>query len=303
MILGYYGHNRFISDNVISYPTVLKNEVPRFSKESFINEILLNKLEHLLKLLEWNVEHNIKFYRVNLDELYPFMDKLSLVTLPKWNKIQQKFTEIGNYIKSNDIRLTVHSSMNTILGSDKDYVTKASIRRLNGYSIIFDFMGLPDNDFYCINTHIGTTVGSKESSINRFATNFEKLYQTTQNRLVVENDDKSSMYSIRDLLEVHKKIGIPITLDYLHHSFNNDSISEKEALDLILPTWKTVPKVHLTSSIINENINAKNKRKHADYLYEKFETYDLVEVNKIYGMIESNLSLEALLQYEKKYNI
>jgi UV DNA damage endonuclease len=36
-------------------------------------------------------------------------------------------------------------------------------------------------------------------------------------RLVVENDDKGSMFSIRELLELHKMCGVPLTFDFHHH--------------------------------------------------------------------------------------
>ena len=55
--------------------------------------------------------------------------------------------------------------------------------------------------------------------MDRFCKNFEKLSESVQGRLTVENDDKESMYSVKDLMYIHERIGIPIVFDYHHHLF------------------------------------------------------------------------------------
>jgi UV DNA damage endonuclease len=42
--------------------------------------------------------------------------------------------------------------------------------------------------------------------MDRFITNFERLSKSVQNRLTIENDDKASMYSVKDLMYIHNKI-------------------------------------------------------------------------------------------------
>ena len=49
--------------------------------------------------------------------------------------------------------------------------------------------------------------------------NFERLPNSVKHRLTVENDDKASMYSVKDLMYIHERIGIPIVFDYHHHKF------------------------------------------------------------------------------------
>ena len=53
--------------------------------------------------------------------------------------------------------------------------------------------------------------------MDRFCKNFENLSPSVQGRLTVENDDKESMYSVKDLMYIHERIGIPIVFDYHHH--------------------------------------------------------------------------------------
>lgn len=46
-----------------------------------------------------------------------------------------------------------------------------------------------------------------------------RLSPNCRARLTVENDDRPSMYSVPDLMYLHKLIGIPIVFDFHHHKF------------------------------------------------------------------------------------
>jgi hypothetical protein len=52
--------------------------------------------------------------------------------------------------------------------------------------------------------------GDKQSAMDRLITNFKRLSPSVRKRLTLENDDKASMYSVRDLMYIHKNTGIPI---------------------------------------------------------------------------------------------
>ena len=52
-----------------------------------------------------------------------------------------------------------------------------------------------------------------------FCSNFKKLPVCVKNRLTVENDDKESMYSVKDLIKIYEKIKIPIVLIIIIISF------------------------------------------------------------------------------------
>ena len=68
--------------------------------------------------------------------------------------------------------------------------------------------------------------------MDRFCKNFEKLSPSVQGRLTVENDDKAtSMYSVKDLMYIHERIGIPIVFDYHHHNSTQVVLSEQENLN------------------------------------------------------------------------
>jgi UV DNA damage endonuclease len=53
----------------------------------------------------------------------------------------------------------------------------------------------------------------------------------------VENDDRTNLYSIADLLPLHAMAGIPLVFDYLHQALLPGGMSEEEALLAALGTW------------------------------------------------------------------
>ena len=100
-----------------------------------------------------------------------------------------------------------------------------------------------------------------------------------------------------------KKIGIPITFDYLHNKCNPSMHSEQEALELCLSTWpEGIPAItHYSASKRDyEDPTAKDVA-HSDWLYEKIETYGLnfdieLEVKmKEKALLEYNIKIEKIL--------
>jgi UV DNA damage endonuclease len=104
---------------------------------------------------------------------------------------------------------------------------------------MFDMLGYAPSFENKINIHIGATYGDKTSTIARWIKNYYVLSEACRSRLVIENDDKASMYSVRDLYEtVHSVTNIPITFDYWHHTFNTGDLSEQEAFFMARSTWQ-----------------------------------------------------------------
>ena len=110
-------------------------------------------------------------------------------------------------------------------------------------------------------------------AMDRFCKNFERLPESVQTRLTVENDDKASMYSVKDLMYIHERIGIPIVFDYHHHKFCTGDMTEQEALELAMSTWGDIkPIVHYSESRTLEDETAKPSA-HSDYIYSEINTY------------------------------
>lgn len=299
MNLGYCCINLSLKSLGIQTNRRIKKETFQKNGLNLISDIVIKNLNDLLTILKWNKENNIYVYRMSSD-LFPWMSEYSFEQLPNFEKeILPILHKIGNFALENKIRLSFHPGQYSVLASPNENVLKNSIEDLNKHSKIMDLMGLPKNNDFPINIHIGGTYGDKESSAIRFCQNFEKLEESTKRRLVVENDDKESQFTSYDLYyKIYKKIGIPITFDHFHHSLHNNGISTYEAAHMCAETWKnSIPLQHYSSSKFLNEDSKSNKRAHADYIYEKIETYGLLcDIE-----IEAKAKDLALLKYREQY--
>jgi UV DNA damage endonuclease len=238
----------------------------------YVSELIIPNLEDTIRVLKYNLKKDIKVYRMSSDS-FPWMSHYSFSDLPNFPKIQRLLTQIGNFVKDNDIRVSYHPGPFNILGSEKEPVVVKTIDELDKHSELMDLMGLEQSTYYPINIHLNVTTPSHEQAAERFCTNFHRLKDSTKSRLTIENDDKPSQYSVKMLYElVHSKIGIPIVVDSLHYLCHPDDMSWEDTLKLGLSTWKTKPLCHHSSSKKLNEDNSAILSAHADFLYEKFDS-------------------------------
>jgi UV DNA damage endonuclease len=114
----------------------------------------------------------------------------------------------------------------------------------------------------------------------------------------VENDDGPNQYSTKMLYDlIHTKIGIPITHDFHHHNYGPKDISQEEALRLALSTWGDIrPLTHMSSPKTHEDSKGRVTA-HADYIYEKIETFGL----EFDTEIEAKAKDLAVIKYREQY--
>ena len=219
--------------------------------------------------------------------------------LPDIKEIKQVLSRAGNYALQVGQRLTSHPGQFNVLCSPREHVVDRSITDLSIHGTIFDWLNQPRSPQSKINIHLGGAYGDKESAMDRFCKSFERLPDSVKTRLTVENDDKASMYSVRDLYNgVYKRIGIPIVFDFHHHKFCTGDLSEQQALDLAISTWPqdVTPVVHYSESRSIEKQDTKIKpQAHSDYIYDYIDTYG----NNVDIMIEAKAKELALKKYRE----
>ena len=165
-------------------------------------------------------------------------------------------------------------------------------------------MGLSRTPYNKINIHLGGAYGDKESAMDRFCKNFERLPENVQTRLTVENDDKASMYSVKDLYEgLYKRIGIPIVFDYHHFKFNTGGQTEQEALEMAISTWpkNITPIVHYSESKAEHQLDESIKpQAHSDIINQLPNTYGK-EVDVMVEAKHKELAIQPFIEdsYEK----
>ena len=264
----------------------------------YISEITLKNAYDLETLLHWNEQHDIKFFRLSSD-ICPWASEFDMNTMKDIKEIKRVLARAGAYAQAHSHRLTSHPGQFNVLCSPKPNVVERSITDLTIHGTIFDWLGLPRSPYAKINIHLGGAYGDKEGSMKRFCEAFQRLPDCVKTRLTVENDDKASMYSVKDLYHgVHEVIGIPIVFDYHHHKFCTGDLTERAALELAMSTWPddVVPVVHYSESRAIEQEDPKLKpQAHSDYVYDYIDTYG----NKVDVMVEAKAKELAVKKYKE----
>jgi len=239
-----------------------------------VSKLSLQNVKDLVKIIQWNERKGIKFFRMS-SNIFPWMSEYELTDLSDWDMIQKNLKLAGDLATRYGQRLTYHPGPFNVLASLNSFVVRKTIKELNQHSQIMDVMGLPATPWAKINIHVNTTQGGKEEAAERFCKNFEKLHPNTKSRLVVENDDKPSQYSVADLYQlVYMKIGVPITFDVHHHKFCSGNMDHDTAARLAVSTWpKGIPAAFHFASTINHESPNQMARAHADWIYEEITDY------------------------------
>jgi len=261
----------------------------------YAGELGLENSRDLLQILKWNTENGIKLFRLS-SEFFPWASEYKFEDLPQFLRIRTLLSGAGHYAQSVGMRINSHPGPFNVLTSPKESVVQNTIVDLELHGKIFDLMGLEKSPYNNINIHCNGVYGDKKSAMDRFIFNFQRLSPSVQTRLTVENDDKESMYSVKDLMYIHEKTGIPIVFDYHHHKFCTGGLSEEEALKLAVSTWPKgiTPEVHYSESkSLHENNTKIKPQAHSDYINALPNTYEL----DLDIMVESKAKELAILPF------
>lgn len=261
MKLGYACINMSMGKSVTTNRTMVKKTLNSKGLD-YVSELALKNSQDIIKILQWNVENDIYFFRLS-SAIIPWGDHIDIAKLKDYDEIAYHLKEAGDYATSKGIRITTHPGPFVVLTSPKEVVVTNAIADLELHGKIFDLMGLDKSPYNKINIHCNGVYGDKRSAMDRFCANFEKLSDSVKMRLTVENDDKASMYSVKDLMYIHNKIGIPIVFDYHHHKFCTGGWDERTALYQAILTWPEgiTPVVHYS-----ESDTSKKPQAHSDFI-------------------------------------
>jgi UV DNA damage endonuclease len=296
MRLGYCCINLSLKDQGVSTNRGMIRKTFDEKGLDYVSELIIQNLADLITILNWNWSNGIFVYRMSSD-LFPWMSEYRLEDLPKYDVISKLAKVVGETVSISGMRISFHPGQFDVLASPNPEVVRKTIYDLDQHARIMDLMGLPQDYRAPINIHVGGSYGDKESALARFCENFKLLAPSTQARLVVENDDKASQFSVKDLYYgVYRVVGCPITFDHLHHRFCTGDLSASDAAHLAASTWHGfVPVQHYSSSKSLYEDSAAINRSHADYVYDVIPSYGLeVDVE-----IEAKAKDLAVLKYRQ----
>lgn len=203
------------------------------TQENLLN-ITAHNLETLDRILDYNIKMGITLFRISSD-IIPFGSS-PINDLP-WDEIfQERFQIIGEKLKAENIRVSMHPGQYTVLNSPNTEVVKRAIEDLNYHNRFLTALGTEKSSKIIL--HIGGIYSDKTAAIARFGKNYQLLSQGVKDRLVIENDDKS--YNIGDVLQIGTTNHIPVVYDNLHNQVLPFDVSKDDNYFITLAnqTWQ-----------------------------------------------------------------
>jgi UV DNA damage endonuclease len=217
-------------------------------EEAALHKVLRVSRENLantLRLLKHCKFSGVKVYRFS-SKLVPLATHPLLAGWDYIGDLQKEFSEIGDYVKESQMRVSFHPDHYTLINSPREDVLDSSIKDLEHHHDMLEAMGL-DSRAKLV-THVGGGYRDKEKALERFRENWDKVPETIRERLVLENDDRT--YTASQVLKLCEKLNIPMVLDIHHHRCNNNGEEIEEFLAPVFATWEGTglpPKIHISS--------------------------------------------------------
>ena len=251
-----------------------------------LKSITYSNLGALEKILNYNIDNGIHFYRIT-SNLIP------LATHPNvlWDYkryFKEDFKYIGKIIRNSNMRVDLHPDQFNVINSLREDVVKSTLVNLNTAVDIFELINYDEGKLVL---HVGSAQGGKEKSIERFINNFNTFPDRVKRRIILENDDK--IFTAKEVLEICKTLKIPMVLDIHHHNCNNEGENIEDYIEDIFKTWSNEnlpPKIHFSSPREFEN-----DKKHSDFINsEDFISF----LDKIKNKV--NVDFDVMIEAKKK---
>lgn len=223
-----------------------------------MEETVKENLACLKKILQYNLEHGLLFFRITSD-FVPFASH-PVCTFPWQEHFADEFRKIGKFIRQHGFRISMHPDQFVLLNAPDPGVFHRSIADLEYQTKVLDLMGLDTTAK--VQVHVGGVYGDKPASMDRFSERYELLDPAIKNRLVIENDER--LYTISDCLAIHKRTGIPVIADSFHHGLLNNGEGFSDLLKPLRATWKAhdgIPMVDYSSQEKGKRMGA-----HAEHI-------------------------------------
>lgn len=263
-----------------------------------IKSVYLHNVKKTLEIMPEVVSTGIKLFRLS-SNLLPLYDQ---VPSECWDNQQLKdaLNLLGQYVRSNNMRVCVHPGQFCVLSSDSDAVVAKSFEELSIHGWLFDQMGLDRSTNYAINIH-----GGKSDRHTRLIDQIKSLPDNVRKRLTLENDETA--YNVVDLLQVHQKTDVPICFDSHHYTFNDGDLTFEEAYSAACQTWpKNIKPLQHLSNTEPEYSNGSfaDRRKHSKLIHyvPKLQLHALRD-DTIDVEIESKYKNIAIYKMSKDFEI
>jgi len=305
MILGYAVINtKLLEDGITPNKTARMKNIDGVA----IMRLVESNLDSTLRILEWNEQNGIFFYRMS-SGLMPHITNPRLLDDPDDYRqllyspgiFAEKLEKIGEY-QLRGHRLTFHAEPFVVINSPDSIIRRESLRELHCHALMMNLMKLDADSVIVL--HGGGVYDNKEESMKRFVDTFISLPDTIKHRIALENDERR--YSLDDIVRIHESIRdrdsyiLPIVLDLFHFECYTGRSYAGEHMDTIISSWSGRNiKMHISEQLSGGKIGT-----HSDFVYSIPRIIlDLSREYIIYLMIEAKMKEQAVLLLIEKYNL
>jgi UV damage endonuclease UvdE len=269
--------------------TNLKSSIAKNINEEKLLDLISHNLNSLENIIDYNIKNDIKIFRISSD-LIPFGS--SPINNIQWEKIFfSEFNKIGEKIRNSSMRVSMHPGQYTVLNSPNIEVVDRAIEDLNYHTKVLDTLGVGSE--HKIVLHIGGVYNDKKQAMERFISNYSLLDNKVKERLVIENDDKS--YNINEVLEIGKKLNIPVIFDNLHNEINSydKEKSDKYWISKCKETWKEkdgYQKIHYSQQNALKKLGSHSNTIRLNEFIRFYESLDREDIDIMLEVKDKNLS-------------
>jgi UV DNA damage endonuclease len=223
-------------------------------------DLCLNNAEALLQALTYCHAQDIGAFRV-MSQILPLkthpQQGYRIEDLPDSQKIVARFQACGELVRSTGLRTSFHPDQFVVLNSPRDSVVAASVAEIEYQAEVAEWIGAD-----VINIHAGGAYGDKAAALARLEASLEMLSPRARSRLTLENDD--AIYTPAELAPLCQTTGTPLVYDVHHHRCCPDGLTEIEATELAMTTWRREPLFHISSPL--EGWQGPKPERHHDFI-------------------------------------
>ncbi|MBA2668648.1 MAG: UV DNA damage repair endonuclease UvsE [Trueperaceae bacterium] len=253
-----------------------------------LDGVIASNLESLARILEWNVRHDIRFFRI-ASSVIPFASHPAFEF--DWRtRFAEALAAIERYVLEHDLRLSMHPGQYTVLNSPDAAIVRNAVAELEFHTEFLDVVSAGSGT---ITLHVGGAYGDRERAKERLIANARRLSSAASARLTLENDDR--IFDADDALEVAEALGVPMVFDLFHHRCLHRRAGWRDdvvpLVERAVETWgPRVPKLHLSSA------RTPGESAHAEYV----DHDDLRTAIELIARIDGDGPVDLMLEAKAK---
>src|SRR5215212_4411087 len=219
----------------VRYRTVTRKRLLQFpegGQKRMLRDVYAANLARLNGALDFCAGRGLGLYRMT-SNLFPFADDEA------GSDVLEEFSEglkrTGARADELGIRLVLHPDQFVVLSSDSPQTVANSVKILESHARVMDMLGRPRSPWALVEIH-----GGKGGRSERLIEQIGLLPEAVRTRIAFENDEYT--YSAAEILEVCRRVGVPMVFDAHHHvvhegldSYDHPSVTEM--VEAARTTW------------------------------------------------------------------